>query len=122
MVPAAVLVALALAAGWPGRTRDDSHHRLYAEARFPGGTSCFPLSIDTLFSIEGRLGSVSIEILDGRVRFASSPCPGQQCVAAGWLDSPGDLSVCMPSAVLVLVQSDSEGSGETPGGIDAVSF
>jgi hypothetical protein len=112
----ALLVTLALAVGLCRSAPDDSEG-LLAKVRHPAGTTAFPLSVDTLLTVEGGLGAVTVEVAEGRVRFARSPCPGQQCVDTGWLESRGDLSVCMPSGVLVLVQS-----GEEAGGIDAVSF
>lgn len=81
----------------------------------PAGEILLPLSSDTTLEVEGRLGLVSIQIADGKARIACSPCPGQQCVDQGWISSPGDVSVCAPSAVWIRVEGD---SGEP----DAVSY
>lgn len=62
-----------------------------------------PLSGNRRFTVQGPLGESVIEIRDGRVRFISSPCRGQQCVHSGWLAHAGDLAACLPNGILVTV-------------------
>jgi hypothetical protein len=80
----------------------------------PGGEFTVSLDRDTVFTVEGRLGSVRIEVLEGRARVADSPCPGHYCVRQGWIGSPGETAVCAPSAVWLRIRG-----GTAP---DAVSY
>jgi len=81
------------------------------ELIWPAGSDTISLARDTVLSLPGRLGPVRVEVRGGRARFARSPCPGQDCVRAGWLKSTGDMSVCMPSEVLIRVIAPPEGRG-----------
>ncbi|MFO7950628.1 MAG: NusG domain II-containing protein [Candidatus Fermentibacteraceae bacterium] len=87
------------------------------ELVWPAGSDTISLSRDTVVSLPGQLGPVRVEVTDGRARIARSPCPGQDCVRAGWLESTGDMSVCMPSGVLIRVIGTAEG-----GGPDALTY
>jgi hypothetical protein len=80
----------------------------------PGGEFVVSLDRDTVFTVEGRLGGVRIEVLAGRARVADSPCPGHHCVRQGWIGSPGETAVCAPSAVWLRIRG-----GNAP---DAVSY
>lgn len=39
----------------------------------------------------------------GQIRFSESDCPDKICVKTGWLNKPGDKSVCMPSKVVITI-------------------
>ncbi|MDM7991915.1 MAG: NusG domain II-containing protein [Candidatus Fermentibacter sp.] len=81
----------------------------------PHGESSFDLGRDTSFTVEGRLGPLAVEISGGRARIVSSPCPGRQCVEAGWVTEAGECSACMPSEVWICIEG---GPGGAP---DAVT-
>lgn len=76
----------------------------------PGGDRTLDLGTDTSFTVEGRLGPVTVEISGGRARIRSSPCPGGQCMQAGWLTDAGECSACMPSEVWICVEGGPEGA------------
>lgn len=40
---------------------------------------------------------------NGRIAFKSSSCIDKTCINTGWLDSPGDIAVCLPNRVVVKV-------------------
>lgn len=75
------------------------------------------LEVDTMFTVMGNLGEMKISIESERARVASSPCRGQDCVRQGWLSSPGDMAVCVPSGVFIII-SGNDGS-HSP---DAVTY
>lgn len=77
----------------------------------------YRLEIDSTFTVMGNLGEMEISIENERARIASSPCQGQDCVNQGWLSGPGDMAVCVPSGVFIIV-SGNDGS-HSP---DAVSY
>lgn len=57
------------------------------------------LSRDRTLNVGGPLGDSVIEISQDRARFASSPCRGQVCVHAGWLQAAGDIAACLPNRI-----------------------
>lgn len=65
--------------------------------------------------VNGRMGASRLEILDGRIRFAHSPCRNQVCVHSGWLSHSGDVAACVPNRVSITL-----GGGDKA--YDAVSF
>ena len=75
------------------------------------------LGVDTMFTVMGNLGEMKISIENYRARISSSPCPGQDCVRQGWLSGPGDMAVCVPSGVFIIVSD--ENNRLSP---DAVSY
>lgn len=44
----------------------------------------------------------------GRIRFSESDCPDKICVKTGWLNKPGDKSVCMPSKVVITIVGENK--------------
>jgi hypothetical protein len=75
------------------------------------------LGVDTMFTVMGNLGEMEISIENERARIASSPCPGQDCVRQGWLRKPGDMAVCVPSGVFIIISADNDSLSP-----DAVSY
>ena len=58
---------------------------------------------DQILEIDGYLGSSTLEIKQGRVRFIDSPCSHKQCILRGWVQATGDTVVCLPNRVSVTV-------------------
>lgn len=72
------------------------------------------LTRDTTLTVEGSLGVLEIAVEGGRIRIASSPCPGQDCVRCGAIDLPGETTACLPSGVFVTIEGEpAEGSPDT---------
>lgn len=90
-----------------------------AELVCPACSDTISLCRDTVVSLPGQLGPVRVEVRGGRARIARSPCPGQDCVRAGWLESAGDMSVCMPSGVLARILPEPGAGDHAP---DAVTY
>ena len=66
------------------------------------------LEKDQEFQVQGDY-SCTITLRNGQVAITQSDCPGGDCVACGWMDSPGRSIVCLPNAVeLRLVGLDSD--------------
>ena len=62
---------------------------------------------DRKLRVTGVLGESVIEISNGRIRFASSPCTTQVCVRSGWLTHAGEFAACLPNRIsLTLVGKD----------------
>lgn len=60
---------------------------------------------------------VYFELADGRIRFVDVDCPDKLCEGFGWLDSAGEIAVCMPNRVSVTVIERSGLSAEEEDGI-----
>lgn len=73
------------------------------------------LNADTRVHIHGPLGDSIIEVVDGAVRFVSSPCRHQICVRSGWHHSAGAVAACVPNRISVVL---SGGQSE----FDAISY
>jgi len=61
------------------------------------------LKQDQTLEIAGSIGSSTLKIEDGRVRFISSPCQGQQCVHSGWQSHSGEFTACLPNRIALQV-------------------
>ena len=69
----------------------------------------YPLDEDRIFSMEGLIGSVVVEIKDKQVRVVSSSCPNKICVHTGWISRSDDQFIfCAPNRILVITESGSE--------------
>ncbi|WP_347489894.1 NusG domain II-containing protein [Desulfoscipio sp. XC116] len=76
-------------------------------------------SINKQIKIEDSEGHYNIvEIKDGRVRIKEADCPNKLCVKAGWLTKPGQMAVCMPNRLRVVI----EGVKEDVKQPDTISF
>lgn len=64
----------------------------------------YPLEEDREIAIPGPLGTTIVEIHDGHVHIASSPCPNQTCVAVAAINLPGQWVACLPNQVFVRIE------------------
>ena len=112
-VIAAVLAVVAVSVFAYGNGAEASRVSVQSE----DGEYLYPLAEDRHLDVAGPIGDTHVEIVDGRARVVSSPCRDQICVAAGWLESTGDWTACLPNRVFVRVQG-----GERSDGIDAQTF
>ena len=73
----------------------------------PAGEQTVELSRDRRWSIAGRDGlTVTVQVENGRIRFASSDCPDRVCVHSGWLSTAGQTAACVPAGVSIRVTGD----------------
>jgi hypothetical protein len=54
-------------------------------------------------SVDGALGRTVIAVDAGRARVVSDPSPRQYCVLQGWLKRAGDVAICAPNRVSLLI-------------------
>jgi hypothetical protein len=62
------------------------------------------LSKDQIIHIDGAALPVTLEVLEGRIRFIHSQCPDHICENTGWLQYEGDEAICLPAGVWVRVE------------------
>jgi len=54
-------------------------------------------------TIQGRIGKSELQVLDGKIRFLSSPCDGKQCIYQGWISQSGEMAACVPNGISVRI-------------------
>lgn len=50
-------------------------------------------------NVHGPIGTATISISQGKVRFSKSPCHNQYCVHQGWLTRAGQAAICVPNQI-----------------------
>jgi len=71
------------------------------------------LAEDRTVEVHGPIGITRVEVKQGKIRIADSPCPNKLCVRQGWTERGA--IICLPNRVVVTI-----GGGAT-GGVDAIS-
>ncbi len=67
-------------------------------------TTTIPASVDTTFTVHGRLGPIIIEINNRSAYVKSSSCPGKICVKTGAITKPGQAIACVPNRLLIIAE------------------
>jgi hypothetical protein len=62
-----------------------------------------PLSQDRSVELQGPLGVTRLEIMNGKARIVSSPCPYKVCIGMGEIHREGEIVACVPNRLLVQV-------------------
>jgi hypothetical protein len=81
---------------------------------FGGGVKVLDLDRARNVEVEGPLGTTTMSIEDGTVRFVDSPCPHKLCVKRGRVSRVGDLIACVPNGVVARISGESDYDGITP--------
>jgi len=64
-----------------------------------------PLDKDATLTVIGQGGmACTIEVADGKVRMREAECPDHLCVGQGWTQRSGQVIVCLPARVTVVLQ------------------
>ena len=79
-----------------------------------GDTLMLDLARRQTVEIEGLLGTTTVAIEDGAVRFIDSPCPHRLCIKKGPVSRVGDLVACLPNGVIARIEGRSGYDGITP--------
>lgn len=67
-------------------------------------------------SFLGQRGEVVLEVAAQRIRVRSSVCPNQFCVKQGFVSRPGQMLVCVPNRLVVLI------TGAQQNDLDAITY
>ena len=65
----------------------------------------YPLNVDKEIIIKGYTGNLVVQIENKKVRIKESNCQNQICVKTGWISKTGDIIVCAPNRVTVIILS-----------------
>lgn len=74
-----------------------------------------PLHTDTLLSLTGMTGPLSIQTSGAKVRILETSCPLKICKRTGWIHRPGESIICVPNALSITIEGAQEGT------IDAIT-
>jgi len=93
-----LLIILAIAVFWSRNSNDVSEEEAVSlRIVSAADVDTVSLSADTLITME----HLTVEIRNRRAAFISSDCPTQQCVRAGFIGTPGQMSACMPNGIWI---------------------
>lgn len=102
----AIVITLAVAVFLcflPGRGDEAAAVEVYRDGKL---IRTLPLNEDVEFEVDGKYHNV-ITVRDGKAAITESNCPGEDCVACGWIPGSGRSIVCLPNGVEIRVVADS---------------
>jgi hypothetical protein len=112
-----MLVAVMLVAGISllavAGPRDETGRTVVVRS-LKGESLVLDLSRRQTVEVEGLLGTTTISIDEGTVRFIESPCPHRLCIKKGPVSRVGDLIACLPNGVVARIAGKSDYDGITP--------
>ncbi len=84
-------------------------------------------------AVRGAVGEMLLQVANRRIRVLRSTCPNQVCVRQGAASRPGEMLVCVPNRVVILIRraneakftktpDDSTTSGTMTSDYDAVTY
>jgi len=72
------------------------------------------LSNPSDFKVQGALGEMTLQVENSSIRMRHSSCPNQVCVRQGAAQRPGEMLVCVPNRLVVLLRAYAPPSDRTP--------
>ena len=63
------------------------------------------LKVDKSYTVEGTLGTVTIEVLDGKVRVEKETSPYHLCSIQGWVSYANIPIVCLPNHIVIIIEN-----------------
>lgn len=64
----------------------------------------YPMDKEQSIKVQGRIGSIEIEVKNRKFRFVYSECSSGQCVKSGWVSFPMMPIVCLPNGVVAVIK------------------
>jgi hypothetical protein len=72
----------------------------------PNNRYYYNIEIDNIIIVDGNIGKVKIEILNGKIRMIENKSPRKLGVKMGWIDTPGLSVICLPCGVSATIISN----------------
>jgi hypothetical protein len=103
-----LFVALAAGSFWLGglmRTREQAAGKLIAVVMAGNRQSATrDLATPSDFTVRGAVGEMLLQVANRRIRVLRSTCPNQVCVRQSAASRPGEMLVCVPNGVVILIR------------------
>lgn len=77
----------------------------YVEVKTPFRKTLYSIDENQEFVVDGKIGRLTVEIKNKKVRVKKSSCPNQVCVKTGYIKRSGEIIVCAPNEVTVRILS-----------------
>ena len=61
---------------------------------------------DATYRLQGTLGEVVVEVLDGAVRVEKENSPYHLCSIQGWVKDTGRVIICLPNEMVVQIEAE----------------
>lgn len=107
----AVFAAIVLLALLPLLLVNHTQKAMWAQVRVDGvAMQRLPLASNGDHPIVTPLGTNLVCVRDGAVCIREADCPGLACVQQGWISRAGQVLVCLPHKLTVVLEGE-EGSG-----------
>jgi hypothetical protein len=66
------------------------------------------LTTPSEFAVHGAVGEMLLQVANRRIRVLRSTCPNQVCVRQGAVHRSGEMLVCVPNRVVILIRRANE--------------
>lgn len=116
-VVAAMFVVFASASVWLPSLAPENHQARLAQVTIANRRARdIDLRHPQTVSFQGLRGEIIVEVTGQRIRVRSSVCPNQFCVKQGFVSRPGQMLVCVPNRLVVLI------TGAQQNELDAITY
>jgi len=61
------------------------------------------LSVDSMYTFEGDISPISVEVKDNKTHIHNSGCPLKLCMKQGYIGKVGESIICLPNKFLIVV-------------------
>lgn len=96
-----------------GRSGVGTGHTVWVES-VTGESLTFDIHGDRTIDVRGVIGTTTIRVEGGTLRFISSPCPHGLCVDKGSISQAGEWIACLPNGVVAGISGQADYDGITP--------
>ena len=102
LIAAVALLAAAAALWLHFRHSDAAVANIYLDGECIRSIDLNDVTEPEIFTVEGEIGTNTVQVEPGRIRVSRAECPDQICVHMGWLTSEGGMPiVCLPNRLVI---------------------
>ena len=102
LIAAVALLAAAAALWLHFRHSDAAIANIYLDGECIRSIDLNKVTEPEIFTVEGEIGTNTVQVEPGRIRVSHAECPDQICVHMGWLTSEGGMPiVCLPNKLII---------------------
>ncbi len=120
--------------GWFGANENAAENPVAAVTVGNHEVTALSLAKPIDLAVQGARGEITLQVQNRRIRVLRSTCPNQVCVRQGAVCRPGEMLVCVPNRLIVLIRgtaqpakfkrapADSTGTDKPASDYDAVTY